>query len=589
MSAIDQLRDGNIMIDTTEDEPENPAVSVELGQRDHHTFVPNNAVVSNNRKAIDINTVAEPEPKDPTIKESYEKDILNTDDLNSMFSKYINRKVEEANEWLAEKKEEDMLADEEKSELDDPDNNPLNESISFNEFKNNVNTEILDDEDLSSLMDNDEDYNKNEDNEEDNISMSNNELDRRGYPVEEINTTTEEKNNENETVKSDNDNKKPKEPEGYYADDIDVEVENSNESFTTEIEDENEAEIADVDRDETLKKLQRLATEKLKPISKKLDIRSFTVLKKPAANISSIFKDTNAKVAKWVLPAQQSIVLMKEFSGAELEKLREYTTEGRNSVDALSRRYKLIYDHIVSPKPATFEQWLKTTPVEDVDHYFFAIYVSSFKGANYLPADCINKDCKETFISDNIEIMNMVKFDTKEGKKKFMDLYQSEATPAGKGVYCTEIVPISSSIAIGFKQPSIWNLMEIFYLSEEFRRNHASIIEYIPYINTIYNIDQENQTLTPISYKMYADNNQKTVKSKVIKYDNILNTLAVDEFGVIKAYVSAIADKSEDIKYIYPALECPKCHSMTEEQVTQAEDLVFTRYQLGALVNISLN
>ncbi len=589
MSTIDQLRDGNIMIDATEDEPENPAVSVELGERDHHTFVPNNVNTTNARKAIDISTVAVPEPPDPTVKESYEKDILNTDDPNSMFSQYINRKVEEANEWLAEKKEEDMLAEEEKTEIDDPDDNPLKESLSFDEFENSVNTEILDDEDLSSLLDNDEDYidDENEDNEEDNIPMSNNELGYRGYPEEEAKVAEEEKAAEAPTPKDDN--KSSKEPEGYYADDIDVEVENSNESFTTEIEDENEAETVDVDRDETLKKLQRLATEKLKPISKKLDIRSFTVLKKPVANISSIFKDTNAKVAKWVLPAQQSIVLMKEFSGAELEKLREYTTEGRNSVDALSRRYKLIYDHIVSPKPATFEQWLKTTPVEDVDHYFFAIYVSSFKGANYLPADCINKDCKETFISDNIEIMNMVKFDTKEGKKKFMDLYQSEATPAGKGVYCTEIVPISSSIAIGFKQPSIWNLMEIFYLSEEFRRKYASIIEYIPYINTIYNIDQENQTLTPISYKMYADNNQKTVKSKVVKYDNILNTLAVDEFGVIKAYVSAIADKSEDIKYIYPALECPKCHSMTEEQVTQAEDLVFTRYQLGALVNISLN
>ena len=52
----------------------------------------------------------------------------------------------------------------------------------------------------------------------------------------------------------------------------------------------------------------------------------------------------------------------------------------------------VIYLYSDSGK-APFEQWLKSTPLNDVDHYMFAIYISSFKGANYLPADCINKNC----------------------------------------------------------------------------------------------------------------------------------------------------------------------------------------------------
>ena len=159
-----------------------------------------------------------------------------------------------------------------------------------------------------------------------------------------------------------------------------------------------------IDNDEVLKHLQKLATEKLKPVSAKLDISSFTILKKPVSNVSPIFQNSSARVVKWVLPAQESIVLMKEFSGSELEKLREYSENSR-SVDSLNRRFFMIYDHIVSPKPATFEQWLKSVPFEDIDHYFFAIYIASFKGANFLPEDCINKGCGETFITDDINTL----------------------------------------------------------------------------------------------------------------------------------------------------------------------------------------
>jgi hypothetical protein len=291
---------------------------------------------------------------------------------------------------------------------------------------------------------------------------------------------------------------------------------------------------------------------------------------------------------KWVLPAQESTVLMKEFSGAEIEKLREYS-ENTRSIDSLNRRYNMIYDHIVSPKPATFEQWLKTTPFEDVDHYFFAIYMASFKGANYLPMDCPNKSCGETFITDDINVMDMVKFDTKEAKAKFSELYQSETTPAGKGIYCTEVVPVSDKVAIEFRQPSIYNIFEIAAIDEKTRSNYGTFLEYIPFIDSIYVIDRENSTICPIAYNTYADNAQKNTRSKILKYDQIFSSLSVDEFGIIKAYVRAIGEKSTGLRYVYPAVECPKCHQTTTEISASGEELVFTRYQLGALVTTSLS
>jgi hypothetical protein len=182
----------------------------------------------------------------------------------------------------------------------------------------------------------------------------------------------------------------------------------------------------------------------------------------------------------------------------------------------------------------------------------------------------------------------MVKFDTEEAKKKFSEIYQSEATPAGKGLYCTEAVALNEKIAVSFREPSIANLADIATLDERAIDRFSAIIEYIPYIDGMYLIDVENQQLAPISYKMFADNPAKTVISKIAKYESLLSTLSVDEFGIIKAYINAISEKTDGISYVYPSVNCPTCGAVTNEIPTTAEELVFTRYQLGALTTTPL-
>ena len=88
---------------------------------------------------------------------------------------------------------------------------------------------------------------------------------------------------------------------------------------------------------------------------------------------------------------------------------------------------------------------------------------------------------------------------------------------------------------------------------------------------------------------MFADNAQRNIKSKIQKYENIFSTLSVDEFGIIKAYVRAISEQTTGMRYVYPSVTCPKCGTATNEQRATAEELVFTRYQLGALVSTSLS
>lgn len=609
MSAIDRLKNGSgiISFDATSNAPTektvksgqsmdidmmggNDSVKVEssemnlsnLGRGKHQIVLPKNtqqtAPANAARTVANIGDIGTPEAPDENIHISPEHDMLDIDNPDSIFSKYVQQKDQEAAEWVAQKEEEKRVLEEEKAfEVDATGGANFGDDVEdadeSDEGVISTGTEELDQRMVGSY------------------TMANIENeDLTGLMEEEIDQVNDEEYVEKHSEKIVEETVDKEIP--VMSDDIDVDINVTMDggAMATEVTEEDEEEIAKANNDDedTLKILQRLATEKLKPVSKQLNISSFTILKKPVSNVTPMFKESSSRVAKWILPTQQSIVLMKEFSGAELEKLREYS-ENTRSVDALNRRFNMIYSHIMSPKPAAFDTWLKTTPFDDVDSYFFAIYIASFKGANYLPADCINPACKETFLSDDMDIMSMVEFENDEAKKNFVHLYQSEATPAGKGIFCTEVVPLNDKIAISFRQPSIYNVFEIASMDDKTRSEYSSIIDYIPYIDTIYSIDMANQQLIPIGYKMFADNNQRTIRSKVQKFNSILSTLTVDEFAIIKAYVKAIAQKNSGIYYTYPAIECPKCHNTTEKQRTTAEELVFTRYQLGTLVNTSLS
>ena len=584
MSALDNLKDGSVNIDITN--PDHTVGVMESDSAQPVTMGRAKTIITQNnqrpqpapaapRQSVNVSTIAPQDNEEADVPmdagEALAKSILEGPD--SAFHKYVEKETSEYHEWMAEQQEKAEL------EAANKDEKSMEQSAEASEGKGSLISDDFDEDSEDASMDLDDmDVTDNLDIDEDNG-------DDEVYSDESNSTLTEETDLSND------------EDAVFDAPDIDLDVEEGVESIGDSVEDTtddnedeeiNNSEIAETDDDTILKQLQDMATERLKPTSKKLDISSFTVVKKPVTNVMPFFKPNKAKVAKWVLPTQKATIFMKEFSGSELEKLREYS-EDRNSVDALNRRFHMIYDHIASARPSSFEQWLKVTPYRDVDHYFFAIYIASFNGANFLPEDCINTRCKKTFLTDDIKIMDMVKFENSKAKEEFSKLYKSEASPVSNGLFVSEVVPLSESVAIGFREPSIYNVFELASLDDATRRKYSSIIDYIPYIDELYVINQETHELIPVGYKKYTNNAVKTVQSKLQKYEKIFNTLSVDEFGPVKAYVRDIIAMNPGMYYVYPSVECPQCHTMTEEQRTSAEELVFTRYQLGALTNTSLN
>ena len=345
--------------------------------------------------------------------------------------------------------------------------------------------------------------------------------------------------------------------------------------------------------DESAKHLIELASKVLKPAAKKMDLSSFTVVKKPNAN-TKFLEQKEITVAKWVLRTKKVCVHMKAAQGAELEELRTLMTDADVASDFI-RMYRIIYDHIVSPKPDSFEAWTKSTYVDDLDDYFFCFFIANYNHSNYIPYDCPNKECKYgTFLSDNLPIMSMVKFGSDKDKEEFNNIYKSEIFDTNKeGLYIAERVPFSDRLAIDFKESTLYSFIEAQSIrnNEAFITKYAAAITLAPNIDKIYAIDMANQQLIPVSYKIYPDSNANTYKSKIQKYDAVLKSLSPDEFAALSTYIATITQEKKiglDIKYVRPAADCPECGAHVDEVETTAQSLVFFRYQLGQMVNISI-
>lgn len=586
MSNIEDLRKNNINAPQNTEENNGRVDIGSMANKKPNARTVSNIANSDNRVVLDMTQIGQPDPtpENINIQEDLASEILEGE--NSMFEQYRKNKKAEMEEIAAQNLQdlENNNLEDEEDEIEDinPISSPHKESYE-EEFTS------MDDEDITNIDmtdgDNTDQYDiddvlDEEDNPEDHID------DTIAYDTETNDNITEsiEEAPEESTIKEE----EPEEDLDTGMDDTDLDVELADAGLDLNIvEEEEEQEVVEDDRDVILENLKKLATDKLKPASKKLDISSFTVLKKPSSN-TKLFKQQQVKAAKWVLPGQNNVVLMKEFLGSELEELREYS-EDPSELESLSKRYRLIYDHIASSKPATFEAWLKSVPFSDVQHYIFAIYIASFKGVNYLPAECTNTKCKETFLTDNINIMSMVKFDNEKAKNDFVELYNSQPKMSSKaGLYNTEVVPLSDRLAVSFKVPTIYSLFEIASLSDRAKEKFNSILEFIPYIDNVYMIDVKNATLIPCGYKTYGESMTKTVVSKMNMINKMFKTLTIDEYSPIRSYVAEIDKKALDISYIFPEITCPKCGTKIPEQPASAEDLVFTRYQLGALVNTPL-
>lgn len=405
-----------------------------------------------------------------------------------------------------------------------------------------------------------------------------------GEDTDDNNTNTEETHKTVETVSNDED------------DDIFINTkEEVIEKTSLDLDDEDfkeleEDEEEDDSRDKSLKDMQLQIRSKIKPIAKAFDISSFTISKK-AVSMSSALSAPEKKstIAEWVLYHSGKSACYSEFAGYEIEKLniRTYNTSRRQ---ALKQIYKLIYDHITSEdKPDVFETWLRTTNYYDLDHIWFGIYMSCFSGSNFVPYSCTDSKCDKVTISDDIPFEKMVKYKNDKVKQRVKDILDGSKISKEDATFNVEIVPLSDKYAVALREPSLYNMLfENSILDEKFTNKYQDMLALMVFIDSLYVIDQNAQTLVPIEAKTYPNNEVKTLKSKIVTYSKILKTLTSDQFGQLQAYINKLDDSaSSDLTYVLPEATCAKCKKVIPETAMSPQEMLFTRHQLAVLATTS--
>ena len=356
----------------------------------------------------------------------------------------------------------------------------------------------------------------------------------------------------------------------------DIDLDEEDDEFDDEDDELSEQEIAD---------LREAIKDKLKldiPVNTSGEAK-ISANKTISLNDVLSMQTSNANVIDYPLMSAGRCVSMREFSGTEIESLNQGAS-GRNRFNTLKTIYHTLYDHIVDNNKPEFDKWLKVTSFMDIEHLYMAAYKASFNGANYIPFNCTNDKCNHVFLSDNIEIEDMIKFKDDAAKKKFYDILENSDTISKEDAYLykTKIVPVSPTIAIGFREPSIYNtIFENSVLDQNFIDKYTRLLTVMVYIDNIYVI--QNGEYIPVRCRVDRHSLAKTAKIRIVTYSKIIRTLPSDSYNNILAEIAKINDLGDEVKYQLPEITCPKCGQTIEATEQTPTQLLFSRHQLNLL------
>ena len=372
------------------------------------------------------------------------------------------------------------------------------------------------------------------------------------------------------------------EEDDIFKDDVDEEDGDSYSSNEDETPDAPDLEdMSEEDRQKVVDEIKTQIKNNINPI-KKFDLERFKIKKKPVS-ISSIMKITKAEtnIADWVLPVSRRSISCSAISGTEIIKL-DPRNSNRNRLNTYRDIYRIIYDHIIDNNKPEFEAWLKTTPYHDLEHYYFCIYKATFGKNNFMNRECTNPKCKHTFIAD-INIDDMINYVNDDAESLVKKIFEHDTTTRNHEIE-NDLVQISDNYAVSLTMPTIWSVViEAASLSQQFLEKYADLIDIYSFIDEIYFIDGENEELIPVDFKPVANDQTKTIANKIRVCYNIINSLSSDEYITLLGHIRKMDNDNIIITYQVPECTCPKCGTKIEAESATADELLFTRHQLGAI------
>lgn len=357
---------------------------------------------------------------------------------------------------------------------------------------------------------------------------------------------------------------------------------------TDELTDDEKEEIKERQR-----KFREEVNEKLNiPMTvDKKGIAKFRIATKPVS-VNKVLKANLNKIhtATWALPNSGRLATYSALSGEEIENLNPDAHDSNMSTDMANRLvFNTLFSHLVDPnKPETMEEWLRTINWFDINDIYFGIYLATFKDSNFVAYTCDDNKCRNIFLED-VNIKDMIKYADDKAEAKYKDLLHSgiDATPS---TIPEDIVPISPQYAIGFRAPSVYDIIfGASSLDARFRAKYATTIGNISYMANVYYI--KGETLFPVDCKPVANDPAKTMRNRIVVYYNILKTLSSDQYSIVTRTINDINNANRVMAtFHYPDSKCKKCGKEIKRAQTDMNPLtmLFIRHQLVQSANITI-
>lgn len=341
------------------------------------------------------------------------------------------------------------------------------------------------------------------------------------------------------------------------------------------------------DADTLLEELKNQIKQRVEPIKKSFDLSKFTISQKAvsAQKVMKLAVQVHQNVADWVLPSAGRSISVSGLSGPEILKLNPENSN-RNRQNTFRDMYRVIYDHIVDGNKPDFEVWLKQTRFVDMQHIYFALYMATFGGSNFLNYTC--PKCEKVFIKD-VDFKDMVMYADDETKEKINCMLKQDTTSHSNDSYNIELIQVSNSYVLGIKTPSIWNvIMETASLSEKFLDKYSDLIDMVSYIDSAYLIDEQNGMLIPVNTKPDPNDMAKTAARRIKAMYDIIATLNSEEFYALRSKINEHDEfATSKISYKIPETICPHCATkVPENRNVTPDNMLFMRHQLAAIANM---
>jgi SOS-response transcriptional repressor LexA len=317
-----------------------------------------------------------------------------------------------------------------------------------------------------------------------------------------------------------------------------------------------------------------------------LDLTEFTIVDKPKSiydSINSMADMDTSVAADWYLPNSGFGMTMDRMKAVEIELLNPRSSMQNNNATNL-KMFKAIYKHCVMANKPKFEDWMRAIKATDENSLFYLTYISSFPGDNPILRQCTDEKCLHEF-AEASQSEDIPVFKTTQAKDAFFKkLEEYDGTWSDAATMEYKIKQVSSKYAIKIKQPSLFETqIELFYGNEKFKEDYNDTIQYIIFLEDVYEIDKASKKLIPLDYKKYEKDDKATYISKVKAYSEFVRSLDTQGLSVLDKIIGD--DSEEVVTYKYLDTKCPKCGKTIIGEEMSMRSTVFYRHRMEATIN----